>query len=124
MSGRGPLNWLKKCEGVSMFTKFDKGKRRYDLIPYDALEEIIKALEHGAEKYDDHNWVKCPKRSRYWAAMMRHSTQWFKGEDKDAESGLSHLAHAGACILFLIAYELRGLGQDDRIKPSPNGGPE
>jgi hypothetical protein len=36
------------------------------------------------------------------------------GEDKDPETGFSHLSHVGCCALFLIAYELRGAGLDDR----------
>jgi hypothetical protein len=31
-------------------------------------------------------------------------------------AGYSHLWHAGACVLFLIAYEIRGVGEDDRPK--------
>jgi hypothetical protein len=103
------------------FTKYDESKRRYDLIPYDALEEIIKALEFGAHKYDDYNWLKCPSRITYWRPLMRHATAWIRGVDVDPESGLSHLAHCGANLLILITLELRGLGQDDRVKPSPNG---
>lgn len=99
--------------------KFDGEKRRYDLVPYDALGEIIKALEFGANKYDDWNWLKGTKWTRYWAASMRHLTAWMMGESKDPESGLSHLAHAGVCILFLLTYERRKIGEDDRV--SPNG---
>ena len=99
--------------------KFDGTKRRYDLLPYDALEEIIKAFEFGASKYSDHNYLHGTKWSRYWSASMRHLTAWFMGETIDPESGLSHLAHAGACVLFLITYERRNIGEDDRL--SPNG---
>lgn len=87
---------------MSDFTKYDEAKRRYDLVPYDALEQIIEVLEYGANKYDDHNWRKCEEPRRYWGAAMRHLTAWIRGERIDPESGLSHLAHAGCCILFLI----------------------
>ena len=100
------------------FVKHDSGKRRYDLIPYDALEEIVKVLEFGATKYDDNNWCRGAAWSRYWTATMRHVVAWWSGESNDKETGLSHLAHAGCCILFLLAYELRGLGADDRSSSS------
>lgn len=103
----------------SGFIKHDSGdeKRRYDLLPYDALGEIIKALECGANKYSDNNWARGCAWSRYWAACMRHTTAWWMGESKDPETGLSHLAHAGCCILFLIAFELRDIGEDNRGSP-------
>jgi len=96
------------------FVKYDDQKRRYDLIPYDALEEIVKVLEAGAEKYSDNNWARGCVWSRYWSACMRHVTAWWRGESADPETGLSHLAHAGCCILFLLAFELRNAGTDDR----------
>ena len=102
---------------TSKFVKNDEGKRRWELIPVDALEEIIKVLEHGAVKYDDHNWSRGAAWSRYWSATMRHVTAWWWGESNDEETGLSHLAHAGCCIIFLLAYELRDLGDDDRLPP-------
>jgi hypothetical protein len=50
-------------------------------------------------------------------ALMRHMTAWWEGESADPETGYSHLWHAGCCILFLITYELRGNGHNDRPKP-------
>lgn len=96
------------------FVKYDDQKRRWDLLPWDALSEIVKVLEAGAIKYDDHNWARGCAWSRYWSATMRHVTAWWMGESTDQETGLSHLAHAGCCILFLLAFELRHAGTDDR----------
>jgi hypothetical protein len=55
--------------------------------------------------------------SRVKGALDRHLIAWWMGEDKDPETGFSHLWHVGCCVLFLIAYELRGAGLDDRPKP-------
>tara|TARA_R110000787_G_scaffold203666_3_gene314115 strand:- start:882 stop:1247 length:366 start_codon:yes stop_codon:yes gene_type:complete len=104
------------------FVKHDEGKRRYELLQYDALDEIVKALEYGANKYSDHNWLKGAKWSRYFGACMRHMAAWWMGESTDPETGLTHLAHAGACILFLISYEKRLLGEDDRVTPNGTDG--
>lgn len=52
--------------------------------------------------------------SRMLGACLRHLFSWAKREEADPESGLSHLAHAACCVLFLIDYERRGAGQDDR----------
>jgi hypothetical protein len=87
--------------------KYDSGKPRYDLIPSQALEEIVKALTFGASKYEDDNWHKVePWDKRYYGALIRHLNQWKRQEGADPESGLNHLAHAGACLLFLLANEI------------------
>jgi hypothetical protein len=39
---------------------------------------------------------------------------YWKGEDNDPETGLSHLAHAMCCVMFLLSYHLRKVGTDDR----------
>lgn len=83
--------------------KFDEGKRRWDLLPYNAVEDIVAVLTFGAHKYEDNNWQHVtPFKSRYLAATMRHIVAWIKGEKIDPESGINHLAHAACCILFLI----------------------
>lgn len=86
--------------------KFDADKPRYDLVPPQALEEVAKVLTFGAQKYDDDNWKKVPGlRRRYFAAGMRHLWAWFKGERTDEETGLSHLAHAICCFMFMLELE-------------------
>lgn len=96
--------------------KCDQEKTPVDLLPPEGLLEIAKVLEFGAKKYDAHNWRKGMKWSRLLGASLRHIYAFVTGEDKDSESGLSHLAHAGCCILFLLTYETKGLGTDDRYK--------
>lgn len=94
--------------------KDDGDKTPWDLLPSDAVEEILKVLAFGAKKYDRRNWEKGMAWSRPFAALMRHMWAWQRGEGTDPETGLSHLAHAGCCILFLLAYERRKIGKDDR----------
>jgi len=38
------------------------------------------------------------------------------GEDKDPESGLSHLAHSLCCLMFLLEFEKTHPELDDRYK--------
>jgi hypothetical protein len=104
-------SWTVQPEG----RKNDGGKDRWDLLPIDAIRQFVKVLTFGARKYTDRNWEKGIHFSRCYAALLRHITSWWEGEDKDPETGLSHLAHAGACILFLLAFTLRGRKDlDDR----------
>lgn len=107
-------NWREEVSAPE-FVKHDTTKARYDLLPPEFLEETAKVLTFGAQKYSAHNWAQGASWSRYFSAMMRHMWAWWKGEDNDPETGFSHLAHAACCLSFLIAYQLRDLGEDDRV---------
>ena len=94
--------------------KFDEAKLPWHLLPPDAVEEIVKVLDFGQTKYGERNWEKGMDWNRPFAALMRHMWAWWRREEADPETGLSHLAHAGCCILFLLAYEKRAVGKDNR----------
>lgn len=84
--------------------KHDHMKRDFTLLPWDSVEEIVKVLEFGAAKYARDNWKKV-EADRYVKAAFRHLIAYNNGEENDKESGLSHLAHLGCCVLFLLALE-------------------
>jgi len=91
-------------------------KTRYDLVPFAAVAEIADVLAYGAGKYEANNWARGTDWSRYFSALCRHIFAWWRGEDRDAETGFSHLAHAGCCLLFLLEYQRNGWGSDDRFR--------
>lgn len=97
-------------------TKHDQGKPRWDLLPTQPLGAIAQVLTFGAEKYDAHDWRAGFDYSRLIGAAYRHLSAYNDGEDTDPESGLSHLAHLGCCVLFLLEQEAKGTGTDDRYK--------
>lgn len=89
--------------------KKDSGKLPWRLLPFDAVREVVKVLQKGAEKYSENNWVHVEgARDRYFDALMRHVIAWYEGEQNDSEWNLNHLAHGSCCILFLLALDLRG----------------
>jgi len=94
--------------------KFDSGKNRLELIPPEIVFAIGDVLTYGAQKYVDRNWEMGMKWSRIFGAMMRHMWSWWRGEKYDSESGYPHLWHAACCVAFLITYEQREIGEDDR----------
>lgn len=94
--------------------KLDSGKVGVHLLPPKPLIEIAKVLDFGAKKYDAYNWSKGILYSRVFGAAVRHMWAWWCGQDKDEETGLSHLAHAGCCVLFLLQYEINRRDFDDR----------
>lgn len=97
-------------------TKFDTGKPRLELLSSAAMVEIAKVMTFGAKKYDAHNWRKGFAWSRLLGAALRHTLAFLGGEDKDPETGLSHIAHAACCLMFLLEHEADKLGVDDRYK--------
>lgn len=78
------------------------------------MEEIAKVLAFGAQKYAAHNWRKGIAYSRLLDAALRHLYAFADGEDTDPESGLSHIAHAGCCVVFLLGMIHSRPDQDDR----------
>lgn len=84
--------------------KFDSGKLRWDLYMFDVAEDVVEILTYGAAKYDPNNWQKVDI-ERYKAAFMRHYVAWLLGEERDKESGLTHLAHAGCNLMFMAWIE-------------------
>jgi hypothetical protein len=96
--------------------KHDEGKVEYHHFSPLAFEEINKVLTFGAKKYNDYNWRDGFHWSRPFNACMRHLWAWWRGEDLDPESGLSHLAHAACCIMMLLEFMLTKKGLDNRYK--------
>jgi hypothetical protein len=101
--------------------KFDSGKSDVSLLSPVALIKIAQVMDFGKKKYAAHNWRKGLAWSRCIAAAMRHIFAYLGGEDKDPESGLSHLAHAGCCIMFLLEFEETRKDLDDRYKEETTG---
>jgi hypothetical protein len=97
--------------------KADAEKTMLALLPFEALEEVGKVMTFGAKKYAAHNWRGGFLYSRLISAGLRHFFSFIKGEDNDPETGLSHLAHAICCLLFLLTQVLKGTGTDDRYRP-------
>jgi len=90
--------------------KFDTGKPAFALIPPYIEEEVAKVLAYGAKKYAPDNWKKVPgAKHRYFDAHRRHMNAHKRGELRDPETGLLHIAHAIASLMFMGEFELTGL---------------
>lgn len=93
--------------------KFDQGKLRLGLIPPELKRELGRVLTHGASKYDDRNWEKGMDWLRAHDALERHLLAWQEGESYDPESKCHHLASVIANAMFLMVWEMRGVGNDN-----------
>lgn len=95
--------------------KKDAGKLMYDLLPFQSLDEVVKTLNQGYEKYGLDNWLHNSSPEdvrRYEAAMLRHYSEFRQGRTHDSESGLHHFSHIAANSLFIIAL-LKKYGEFD-----------
>ena len=90
--------------------KHDHGKPRCGLALLGfsrALLEVARVGTYGAAKYADNGWVQVPDgHARYTDAMLRHLLAEAESP-VDAESGLSHAAHAAWNALARLELELR-----------------
>ena len=106
------------CDDLNPKDRIGERKPPLHLIPPAAeiAEAVVMGL--GARKYGPFNWRRTDVRaSIYVAAARRHLAQWFDGQDNDPESGVSHLAHARACIGILLDALATGHLVDDRPLP-------
>ncbi len=74
---------------------------RWDLIPFEPLENLVEILTYGAKKYEANNWQKVEP-LRYFDALIRHLIEDFiRNEDNDQESKKGHTKHMHCNAMFL-----------------------
>lgn len=86
--------------------KYDSEKLKWDLLPYDVLEEVVKVFMYGIKKYERDNWKYVRDfQSRYINALQRHLSHYVQGSRTD-DSGLPIMAHIISNAIFLLWAEL------------------
>lgn len=91
-------------------------------IPAPVLAEVGIAMLEGARKYGRHNYrVASVRASVYYDAAFRHLTDWWEGDDIDADSGISHLSKAIAGLIVIRDSMIQDKFIDDRPPASPKG---
>lgn len=115
-----PRIFVADSESENPKDRIGETKPPLHLIPPAAeiLEAVVMGL--GARKYGPFNWRSAKVRATvYVAAAKRHLAQWLDGADDDPESGVSHLAHARACLGILLDAQATGCVVDDRPPKGP-----
>jgi hypothetical protein len=97
-------------------TALGEAKPKISSTPTVGIREMGKVFELGAKKYGRYNWrLHQVSATVYYDAAWRHLSAWFDGEDRDPESGVSHLAHVMACMTILMDAEKHGMLNDNRL---------
>lgn len=89
--------------------KADAGKTNPVLFERDlvnAINAVNRVLDYGAIKYEPGGWMSVDP-SRYDSAARRHRRDRDKGELRDKESGLVHLAHEIINLMFQLEMFIR-----------------
>ncbi len=96
--------------------KHDSEKPDMSLLSSIGVTKIAEVMTFGKKKYAAHNWRGGIVYSRLISASLRHIFAYVGGESIDPESGYSHLAHCGCCILMLLEFETTRPDLDDRFR--------
>ena len=96
--------------------RYNEGKPRWDLLPFDALDHVAEHYRRGAEKYAERNWERGMDWSKCLASLLRHTSAFAQGEDIDPENGALHTEAMAWNALALLTYQIRNIGVDDRVK--------
>lgn len=86
--------------GTGAVRDMAEGKGRYDLIPWEAIEELAKHTEAGALKYGERNCEKGIPVSSLIDSAFRHLSKYMQGAKDE-----NHLAAALWNISFAIWME-------------------
>src|SRR5574344_705409 len=96
-------------KNTSVKNDFLDNKLRWDLLPLEEVEDIVKVFTAGANKYGDNNWQHLENGyQRYKAAMFRHLLEYEKGTEFDGETGCRHLAQVAwnaMAMLYLSKHK-------------------
>ena len=86
-------------------------KLRWDLLPMEEIEDIVKVYHAGAKKYGPNTWQNLDNGiERYRAAMFRHLMEYMKGERVDSDTGCFHLAQCAWNCIAMLWYDKHGKG--------------
>lgn len=111
-----PDDYIKGTDEPTRGLRYNKGKRRYDLLPPDTMALLADLLTRGAEKYAERNWEFGMPYSDALGSLERHLMDWKAGVDADDETKMSHMIHVMCNAMFLATWQARKVGTDDRQK--------
>lgn len=83
----------------------------------DHWDDCARAFDYGRRKYADWNWAKGMNWSVPLACAVRHLRAVLAGEERDKESGETHLGHVFCNIAMLLTFNETYIEGDDLPTP-------
>lgn len=106
-----PIEVLKDESHESLKNDYKDDKLRWDLLPLEEIEEVVKVFHAGAKKYGPNRWQNLPDAyNRYKAAMFRHLIEVEKGNAVDEDTGCLHMAQVVTNALFMLYIKRKEYG--------------
>ena len=88
------------------------GKLRWELLPLELIEELVKVYDAGADKYFVESWKQIDDgHNRCKGALMRHLLESEK-KDTDSDTGCYHLAQVAWNALTMLWYRKQELKEE------------
>lgn len=85
----------------------NQGKPEVSQIDPRFIRGLADLMTKSAKKYGKFNWALGQEYHTPYDSLMRHMLSFIEGEDKDPESGVSHLLHAAANCMILYTSQLK-----------------
>ena len=101
LAEKQPGGWDALCAAAKGWKQPVLRGKKYEALR-DAFPDIRKSFEKSR---DEAKKIFTDARDRYLAAALRHIVTHRQGARLDDESGMPHLAHAIASLLFIMALE-------------------
>jgi len=100
--------------------RYNTGKLRWDLVDWEGIEEMLKVLEFGANKYAANNWQKGLHKKEILESTQRHLIKLFQDEEVDQESQLHHAGHIMCNMMFYLYHDRHSSFVSERNNPFKN----
>lgn len=103
--GKESIDIVSNIKPKGIKNDFKDDKLRWDLLPLEEIEDIVKVYHQGAKKYADNSWQNLENGyQRYKAAMFRHLIEYEKGNEIDEETGCRHLAQVAWNAIAMLYF--------------------
>ena len=94
------------------------GKLRWELLPLDLIEDLVKVYDKGAQKYEPDSWKQVENGyARYKGALLRHLVK-SETEDIDEETECYHLAQVAWNALTMLWFKKQELNNTIKVSDS------
>lgn len=94
------------------------GKLRWELLPLDLIEDLVKVYDKGAQKYEPDSWKQVENGyTRYKGALLRHLLE-SETKDTDDETGCYHLAQVAWNALTMLWFRKQELNNTIKVSDS------